>query len=70
MGTLDISDTYCDDMRKIAYEYATAPAGFWIDAITSLPWSFNDLYSSQVHLGVCTTNFARPTSIHKQKAQK
>jgi hypothetical protein len=48
MGTLDISDTYCDDMGKIAYKYVTAPAGFWLDVITSLPWSFNDLYSSQV----------------------
>ena len=48
MGTLDISNTYCDDPRKIAYKYLTAPAGFWLDVITSLPWSFNDVYSSQV----------------------
>jgi hypothetical protein len=50
MGTLNISDTYCDDAGKIAYKYVTAPAGFWLDVITSLPWSFNDLYSSQVQL--------------------
>ncbi len=48
MGTLDISDTYCDDMRTIAFKYVTAPTGFWLDLITSLPWSFNDLYSTLV----------------------
>jgi hypothetical protein len=48
MGTLDVSDTYCDDYRKIAIKYLTSPSGFWFDFLTSLPWSFNDLYTIQV----------------------
>jgi hypothetical protein len=49
MGTLDVADTYCDDVRRVSYHYLMAPTGFWLDIITSLPWSINDLYSSQVH---------------------
>ncbi len=48
MGTLDISDTYCDDMHKIAIKYLTSFTGFWMDVVTSLPWSLNDLYSNEV----------------------
>ncbi len=53
MGTLDTSDTYCDDFRKIAINYLTSLTGFWFDFLTSLPWSLNDLYTIQVALS-CT----------------
>ncbi len=48
MGTLDVSDIYCDDIYMIAYKYFTRPTGFWFDFVTSLPWSYNDLYVFQV----------------------
>ena len=48
MGKLDVSDTYCDDIREIARNYVTSLTGFWFDFLTSLPWSFNDLYTLQV----------------------
>jgi hypothetical protein len=58
MGTLDVSDIYCDDMRVIAKKYLSAPSGFWLDAITSLPWSFNDIYLLQVpHLIVLCKSY-------------
>ena len=47
-GTLDASHTYCDDFQAIAKKYLTSLSGFWFDFLTSLPWSFNDLYSYQV----------------------
>jgi hypothetical protein len=47
MGKLDVSDTYCDDYKKIAIQYLSSPSGFWFDFFTSLPWSFNDLYTLQ-----------------------
>jgi hypothetical protein len=50
VGTLDISDIYCDDIHVIARKYVTSLTGFWIDSITSVPWSINDLYSRQVCL--------------------
>ena len=49
MGSLDASDRYCDDLRIIAIKYCTSFTGFWFDFVTSLPWSFNDLYSYQVN---------------------
>jgi hypothetical protein len=48
MGILDVSDTYCDNIKEIAVKYFTSFSGFWFDLITSLPWSFNDLYAHQV----------------------
>ncbi len=47
-GSLDMSDTYCDDFRLIAARYIAAPNGFWFDFATSLPWSLNDLLAFQV----------------------
>ena len=49
-GSLDASDRYCDDIRVIAFKYSTSLTGFWFDFVTSLPWSFNDLYSYLVIL--------------------
>ncbi len=48
MGKLDVSDTYCDDIRVIARKYLASLTGFWFDFLTSLPWSVNDLYTLQV----------------------
>ncbi len=48
MGTLDASDRYCDNLRVIAFKYCASFTGFWFDFVTSLPWSFNDLYSYEV----------------------
>ncbi len=50
MGTIDSSDRYCDEHRVVAYKYCTSATGFLFDFVTSLPWSFNDLYSYQVAL--------------------
>jgi hypothetical protein len=50
-GRLDISDTYCDDIRTIAFKYFFSPRGFWFDCTTSLPWSINDFFSYQVLSG-------------------
>ena len=47
-GSLDMSETYCDDFRLIAARYIAAPHGFWFDCATSLPWSLNDLLAYQV----------------------
>jgi hypothetical protein len=47
-GSLDISETYCDDFRYVATKYLSSFGGFWFDFTTSLPWSFNDLYAYQV----------------------
>ncbi len=47
-GSLDMSETYCDDIRLIAARYIAAPGGFWFDFATSLPWSLNDLLAYQV----------------------
>ena len=46
-GSLDISEIYCDDFRVIGAKYLSTPNGFCFDIITSLPWSFNDLYVYQ-----------------------
>jgi len=51
-GSLDMSETYCDDFRLIAARYMAAPNGFWYDLATSLPWSLNDLLAFQA----CTAN--------------
>ncbi len=48
MGTLDSSDSYCDNFGKIAWKYLTSLTGFWFDCTTSLPWSLNDYFSYQV----------------------
>jgi hypothetical protein len=47
-GSLDISETYCDTMSIVAAKYMSSVSGFWFDFLTSLPWSFNDLYAYQV----------------------
>ncbi len=50
-GSLDSSETYCDDYRVIAIKYLSSFSGFWFDFATSLPWAFNDLYAYQVFCG-------------------
>ncbi len=47
-GSLDISETYCDNMKLVAMQYLSSLGGFWFDFATSLPWAFNDLYAYQV----------------------
>jgi hypothetical protein len=47
-GSMDISETYCDNFKVIAFKYISSMSGFWFDFTTSLPWSFNDLYAYQV----------------------
>jgi hypothetical protein len=47
---VDISETYCDDYRIIGARYLLSPNGFGFDLVTSLPWSFNDLYAYKVVL--------------------
>jgi hypothetical protein len=45
---MDISEKYCDDFRVISAKYLSSFGGFWFDVVTSIPWSFNDLYAYQV----------------------
>ncbi len=47
-GSVDLSEKYCDDIRVISTTYLTSFSGFCFDCMTSIPWSFNDLYSYQV----------------------
>ena len=47
-GSLDVSEIYCDSLPIIAAKYFSSVGGFWFDFLTSLPWSFNDLYAYQV----------------------
>lgn len=47
-GSMDLSEVYCDDFKVVAMQYLSSLGGFWFDFITSLPWSFNDLYAYQV----------------------
>jgi hypothetical protein len=51
-GSMDLSETYCDDFKVIAAKYVSSLGGFWFDVVTSIPWSFNDLYAYQV-VGQC-----------------
>ena len=48
VGSFDETGTYVDDIGTIAKNYVFSYNGFWFDAITSVPWSFLDLYSYQV----------------------
>ena len=48
-GSLDVSETYCDNFRLIAAKYVSSIGGFGFDFVTSIPWSFNDLYAYQVN---------------------
>jgi hypothetical protein len=47
-GTIDVTDTYCDNFSVISTNYLASPRGFWFDVITSIPWSYNDLYAYKV----------------------
>jgi hypothetical protein len=47
-GSVDMSETYCDNFKVISAQYLASPSGFWFDIITSLPWSFNDLFTYKV----------------------
>ena len=47
-GSMDLSETYCDDFKVISAKYLSSLSGFWFDTLTSIPWSFNDLYAYQV----------------------
>ena len=42
--------SYCDDMRKIALYNLSSLTGFWFDCVTSIPFSYMDLYSREVIL--------------------
>ena len=50
IGSMDISEKYCDDFRVISAQYISSFSGFWFDVVTSIPWSFNDLYAYQVSM--------------------
>ncbi len=50
IGFYDSADKYIDDIRTIVLKSLMALGGFWFDCITSLPWSFMDLYAYQVHI--------------------
>ena len=56
-GSLDMSETYCDDFSLIAAKYLLSISGFWFDFFTSLPWSFNDLYAYKVTIS-CLNMFS------------
>ena len=49
-GSLDMSETYCDEFRLIAFKYLSSPSGFCFDFATSLPWSLNDYYVYTVNV--------------------
>ena len=48
VGTFDNTGTYVDDLRIVASKYIMSFSGFWFDTVTSVPWSYLDLYSSLV----------------------
>jgi hypothetical protein len=47
-GSLDLSETYCDDYKVIGAKYLSSISNFWFDLVTSIPWSFSDVYAYQV----------------------
>jgi hypothetical protein len=50
VGFYDNGEKYIDDVKKIFYKSLMALGGFWFDCVTSLPWSFMDLYAYKVLL--------------------
>jgi hypothetical protein len=74
-GSLDISEVYCDEFSVVAAKYLSSISGFWFDFVTSLPWSFNDLYAYQVTMSECESvslfsmlsSFSEAASQHKYK---
>ena len=40
--------SYCDDIKVVAVGNILSPSGFWFDAVTSIPFSYMDLYFHQV----------------------
>ena len=55
-GSLDMSETYCDELRLIATKYLSSPSGFCFDFATSLPWSLNDYYVYKVKYSPTRSN--------------
>ena len=39
---------YCDDIHRVLLLKLKSPSGFWFDCITSIPFSYMDLYFHQV----------------------
>jgi hypothetical protein len=48
VGTFDETGTYVDEFHVVASSYILSYSGFWFDALTSVPWSYLDLYSYRV----------------------
>ena len=58
VGTFDETGTYVDEFQAVARNYAFSYSGFWFDALTSVPWSYLDLYSYQVRVQqICSNSF-------------
>ena len=61
-GSMDLSETYCDDFKVISAKYLSSFSGFWFDTLTSVPWSFNDLYAYQVTFSAMQWHAVAPES--------
>jgi hypothetical protein len=48
VGTFDETGTYVDEFHVVASSYILSYSGLWFDALTSVPWSYLDLYSYRV----------------------
>ena len=52
MGEFDETGTYVDDFGAVARNYVLSYSGFWFDSITSIPWSYLDLYAYQASISI------------------
>jgi hypothetical protein len=48
IARFDKSGGYVDDINIVAKKYLKTPTSFSFDFVTSLPWSYMDIYSYQV----------------------
>ena len=49
-GIVNGVETYVDDPKEVLRRKLRSPTDFWFDFFTSLPWSYLDYHSYQVHL--------------------
>ena len=52
VGEFDETGTYVDDFGAVARNYVLSYSGFWFDSITSIPWSYLDLYAYQASISI------------------
>ena len=52
MAFYDQNGKFVDDLRTVSLRYVSSVNSFWFDLVTSLPWSYLDLYAYQVTLPI------------------